>query len=108
MEETMGNTELLRVWRARIGDYRSSGLTMMQWCEKSGYTIGQLKYWITKCNKLARNAQVSGWARVEVVDSDRACTAGIMVRIGVARIELEPGFNRDVLADVMRVAASIC
>ena len=104
----MGNAELLNEWRERIADYRTGGLTMIEWCEKTGYSIGQLKYWITKCNKLARNSEVGGWARVNVVDSCQGSCAGVTVRVGVARIEVEPGFDKAVLGEVMRVAASIC
>ena len=102
----MENTELLNEWRRRIADYRAGDLTMIHWCEKTGYSIGQLKYWIAKCNKLARKSEAGGWARVEIVDSNS--TAKITVRVGVARIEVEPGFDRAVLGEVLRVAASIC
>ena len=102
----MGNTELLNEWRERIEDYRRGGLTMIQWCEKTGYSIGQLKYWIAKFNKLARESEAGGWTRVNVVDSNS--TAKITVHVGVARIEVERGFDRAVLGEVMRVAASIC
>jgi len=102
----MGNTELLNEWRERIEDYRAGDLTMLQWCEKTGYSIGQLKYWITKCNRLVRKSQAGGFARVEIVDS--TSTAKIAVHVGVARIEVERGFDKSVLSEVMRVAASIC
>ena len=102
----MGNTELLNEWRRRIADYRAGGLTMIQWCEKTGYSIGQLKYWIGKCNRLVRKSQAGGFARVEVVDLNS--TAKITVHVGVARIEIERGFDRAVLGEVMCVAASIC
>jgi len=102
----MGNIELLNEWRERIADYRAGELTMLEWCEKTGYSIGQLKYWITKCNRLARKSEAGGWARVEVVDSNS--TAKITVRVGIARIEVERGFDRIVLGEVMGVAASIC
>ena len=104
----MGNVELLNEWRERIEDYRTGELTMLEWCEKTGYSIGQLKYWITKCSKLARKPETSGWARVEIVDSNSTAASKITVRVGVARIEVEPGFDRAILAEVMRVAASIC
>ena len=102
----MGNTELLNEWRKRIEDYRTGGLTMIQWCEKTGYSIGQLKYWITKFNRLARKSEAGGFARVEIVDS--RSTAKITVCVGVARIEVERGFDKSVLGEVMRGAASIC
>jgi glycerol-3-phosphate responsive antiterminator len=81
---------------------------MIQWCEKMGYSIGQLKYWITKCNKLARKSETSEWARVEIVDSNSTAASKITVRVGVDLIEVEPGFDRTVLGEVLRVAASIC
>jgi hypothetical protein len=43
---------------------------------------------------------------VEIVDS--TSTAKITVHVGVARIEVERGFDKAVLGEVMRVAASIC
>jgi hypothetical protein len=104
----MGNTELLNEWRGRIADYQAGELTMIQWCEKTGYSIGQLKYWITKCNKLVRKSEAGGWARVEIADSGETAASKITVRVGVARIEVEPGFDRAVLGEVLRVAASIC
>ena len=104
----MWNTELLNEWQERILDYRTGGLTMIQWCEKSGYSIGQLKYWITKCNRLARKSAAGGFARVEITDSYETAASKITVRVGVALIEVELGFDRALLGDVMRVAASIC
>ena len=104
----MGNTELLNEWRERIADYRAGELTMIQWCEKTGYSIAQLKYWIAKCNKLARKSEAGGWARVEIADSGKIVASKIAVHVGVARIEIERGFDRAVLGEVMRVAASIC
>ena len=51
---------------------------------------------------------MGGWSRVEVVDSNPASASGISVRVGIARIDVESGFDKAVLGEVMRVAAAIC
>ncbi|MCK8487061.1 hypothetical protein M0651_07760 [Paenibacillus sp. MBLB2552] len=35
-------------WKARISDYRASGLTMSAWCAANGCKTDQLKYWLYK------------------------------------------------------------
>jgi hypothetical protein len=108
VEVKMKDAELISAWEERIADYRGSELTMIQWCEKTGYSIGQLKYWITKLNKLSRNVGSSGWARIGVVDSGANIASGISVSVGAARIEVCPGFDPSLLSEVLRVVTSTC
>lgn len=103
----MRDSELLEAWEGRIADYRSSGLTLARWCEKTGFSVGQTKYWITKINKQTRTNRSSVWARLDVVDSSKA-DSQVTVRIGVARIEVRPGFDRSLLSEVLSVVASTC
>lgn len=104
----MENVELLKEWQDRIAEYRASGLTKVAWCANAGYPVKRLQYWIARANKLARASEMRGWTRVEVADSTPASSSGISLRVGIARIEVEPGFDKAVLGEVMRVAASIC
>ena len=90
----------------RIADYRASGLTAMQWCERTGCSIGRLKYWITRCNKLAKVSEAGGWARVDVVGS-RPETE-IAVRVGSATVEIRAGFDSTLLSEVLRVVVATC
>ena len=104
----MNSAELMQDWIDRVADYKGSGLTKVQWCEKTGFSTRQLKYWVTKVNRLGRTSESAGWAQLEVADSGSGLSSGISIRVGIARIEVEPGFDKAVLGEVMRVVASIC
>ena len=104
----MENVELLNEWQDRIAEYRGSGLSKVAWCARAGYPVKRLQYWIAKTNKLARTPQVDGWTRVKVVERNPVFASGVSVVVGMARIEVEPGFDKAVLSEVMRVAGSIC
>jgi hypothetical protein len=107
MEGTMENTKVVEEWQTRIADYRASGLTKRQWCEKTGLSVHTLGSWITRINRLDALLETPEWTQVKVVDAT-SLGSGISVSVGAARIEVEPGFDRSVLAEVMRVAASLC
>jgi hypothetical protein len=89
--------------RAMVSDYRASGLTAARWCEKNGCSIGRLKYWIARCNKLANASESGGWARLDVVGSRSGSASGVSVRVGVATIDIEAEFDRGVLDEVLQV-----
>jgi hypothetical protein len=99
--------ELQETWRRRIADYRDSGLSASEWCEKSGVPISSLKYWITRINKIdsVSNPGDVGWSEVVISETDRA---GIVIRIGRFCIEVQDGFDVKMLADVLKVTGSIC
>ena len=46
--ESMTKREL---WRVRIDQYRSSGMTAKDWCISKDLSVSSLRYWITKFNK---------------------------------------------------------
>ncbi|MFW6046935.1 MAG: IS66 family insertion sequence element accessory protein TnpA [Candidatus Woesearchaeota archaeon] len=54
------------LWIKRIKDYKSSGLTAVNWCEENGINIHTLKYHITKINKEKKQqkANQTKWASV--------------------------------------------
>ena len=102
----MKRTQLLGQWQERITEYRASGLSAVRWCEKTGHSVWQLRYWVKKIDRLTGSSDTPGWAKVEIANGT-GCS-GITVCVGVARIEVESGFDRRVLGEVLKVAASIC
>lgn len=108
-------------WELLLADYRASDLSMRAWCEKSGVTFAQLRYWLRKTKEGARP---TGWAAVDIVvdaaDQVNTSTAlidcgksaatqgGIIVRVGAAQIEVRPGFDSGLLSDVLRVLVTAC
>jgi hypothetical protein len=47
-DQTLSKQEL---WRLRINDYRSSGLTALEWSSQNSFSLSTLRYWITRLNK---------------------------------------------------------
>jgi hypothetical protein len=106
----MSNEVRLELWRARVDDYRSSGLSAPKWCQKNEVTLHQLRYWVRRIRQI--DQQPGGWARVEVrgdgpsgsVDGGSALT----VRVGAASIDVRPGFDSSLLSEVLTVVARVC
>jgi len=103
-------------WRERIGEYRTSGLSARVWCERAGESIWRLRYWINRINKIDAAASVavcskgsSRWSRVELGSGgNNGTSSGIRICMGAARIELNSGFDRSALAQVLSVVAGLC
>jgi hypothetical protein len=103
----MLHSERRKVWQDRVSDYSGSKLTAREWCESSGVTENQLRYWLKRLGSDSGVESV-GWAPVEVV-ADRAVEeAGVAIQVGCARIEVARGFDPALLSDVLRVVAAIC
>ena len=119
----MTNAKRRKLWRARVADYRASGLTVRAWCEKNGVTDKQLRYWLARIDEESpvsegsepeSGVEGSAWARVEIVEDASTvelgngrsvCSVGsqVSVRVGPAAIDVRSGFDPELLADVLRV-----
>ncbi|MFX4301623.1 IS66 family insertion sequence element accessory protein TnpA [Alicyclobacillus tolerans] len=107
--------ELRELWRARVTDFRASGLTGAAWCAAHQVKEHQLRYWVGKFKAdTAHDSQ--GRDDVEPrfipVRLDEFATEvtdkPLSVRVGPAVIEVLPGYDSDLLRDVVRTLASLC
>ncbi|PZN12862.1 MAG: IS66 family insertion sequence hypothetical protein [Proteobacteria bacterium] len=94
-------------WAARIADYRASGLTMSAWCAANHCTIDQLKYWLYKAKKLPpspSSPSPTRWVPLTVADGHPKSdvSSSLVIYIGKARIELQAGFDLELLREVVR------
>lgn len=48
-------------WNELIQNYRSSGLTAVQWCEAHGFKVNQLRWQMTKRQKLNQDDRTIKW-----------------------------------------------
>lgn len=119
----MSHAERLRHWQSVLAEYASSGLTMKEWCKRTGFRADQLRYWLNKCE---RTYESQSWACVGVVDDELASNRaalpaipsksslaitgdpGITLRVGSACIDIRPGFDPHLLSEVLAVVASTC
>jgi len=94
-------------WMERLGDYRASGLTMRAWCEERQVSFHKLRYWL-RTTKRKESVPAATASFVPLTLSEAAATgASLVVRVGEARIELEPGFNAELLRDVVQALKGV-
>jgi hypothetical protein len=108
MKSTQDNREH---WRQQVREFEVSGLSRQSYCDQKQIKIYQLDYWRKKFGKAESVEPIStkSWIPLAVRD-DRAAeeTSGICLRIGRLAIEVKPGFDRELLAEVLRVVDPTC
>ncbi|BBN97854.1 IS66 family insertion sequence element accessory protein TnpA [Sporolactobacillus terrae] len=99
----MTRAELQELWQERINDFEASHLNGIQWCANHNISLSQFRYWRRKLCLTAPQASRSKdrWVSVDLTDSARQNP--LLIQLGTMKIEVHPGFNPDLLADVVRV-----
>jgi len=92
-------------WQQRIAEYRSSGLSAREWCASNGVSPQRLWYWLRRF-KVENDSGSTMWLPVDV--SVRRAKgqpegSGLVVKVGKAGIEVQPGFDPELLLAVVRV-----
>ncbi|MGG4142284.1 DDE-type integrase/transposase/recombinase [Paenibacillus algorifonticola] len=100
------NEQRRQEWADRVSAYKSSGLTIVGRCAANECTIHQLKYWLYKSK--SKQSSVSQtlspqWVPITVTGKDTFTghAASLQVRVGLASIELQPGFDLKLLREVV-------
>jgi transposase-like protein len=99
----MPDGELKQQWEARIAAFRDSGLSGARWCKEQGIKPHQFYYWKAKLSA-TQPEKPAGWLKVEVSEP----LVSIAVRIGAATIKVEPGFDPELLAEVVSALTGTC
>lgn len=119
----MRRIEVPEIWISRINEYKARSEPAPVWCERNQVTQGQLYYWMERLNKANQQALLASRpqfiplcldeAIAEVAQLPRPdhqlCEASpVLVRVGSATVEVGPGFDASVLAEVVKVLKSLC
>lgn len=108
----MSSPELVQEWRERLEDYAQSEMTVQEWCDFNRTTIHQYYYWRRRLAKPAPQNTANGtWQAINLVDTASPPTTkpSLSVRVAGADIEVEPGFDPNLLrAVVLALAATPC
>lgn len=99
-------------WRRRVAEFRASGQSGLAWCAAQGIKPHLLYYWVKRfppTEKAAGDGETQ-WLPIDVSDScgRRPNGCGLWVRVGNAVVEVAPGFNPQLLADVVRTLTGLC
>ena len=103
----MTRTEMRHVWESRISACRSSGQSVSTWCEAHQINRKQFYYWLKKLSN--EEVMAPQWIAVDL-DQQPADVPEptLLVKVGSAVIEVKPGFNRDLLSDVVQTLQTLC
>ena len=108
----MDKQQRLQEWSARITDFKSSGLTMSAWCQAHGQTIHQLKYWLRKLNEPSSSTSPSAnWLPLAIHSPSAefsSSSSPLTVRVGHVAIEVQVGFNPNLLREIVRALELSC
>ena len=102
--------ELRQKWEARIADFKASGQSGAAWCAANDIRPNQLWYWLKKL-KFADNSTntPTQWMSVELNDMDPTNLGkGLLIKVGPAVIEVQPGFNPSLLKEVVQALVVLC
>jgi transposase-like protein len=105
----MNKSELRIEWEQRMDNFMSSGQSASKWCATHDVNIHQFWYW-KKRLKAGQTPEIEStkWLAVEMEDSIEQSKNKLIVRVGQATVEVSPGFDSNLLADVVRTLRSIC
>jgi hypothetical protein len=99
----MSNVDKVNYWCGLIDEQKASGLSSEHWCKERGVSKHSLSGWKTRLNRLS--AQQNGWVSVSLPPPDRQ---PLVIRVGVASIEVTTGFDARLLASVVTALSSTC
>jgi hypothetical protein len=103
--------QITEQWLQLAREFQNSGMTRGQYCKQKQIKIFQLDYWRKQLRKpdLPVRSSTKSWIPLQI-KNDRAIEepSGILLRIGRLTIEVRQGFDRDLLAEVIRVVGPVC
>lgn len=109
----MSKNELQIEWEERLKGFESSKQNLTSWCREKGLSVHQAKYWRRKLqssDQLGR--QSTQWLAVELNGSEKTDvhhrSTALSIKVGLAMIEIQPGYNDELLKDVVRTLSTLC
>ena len=103
--------EKIQYWQKQIEAFKSSGLTREAYSKKNGIRVYQLDYWRRKISRKDRtpgSIAANQWVPVKISDEPIEKDSHIDLRIGRVRVEIKPGFDSKLLAEVLRAIGAGC
>ena len=92
---------------ALVAECRASGMTAREWCRQQGIKYSQYCGWATRVNREERQGESLEWANV-TLNKENNSSGEIKIHCGNLTINVEPGFNPTLLADILKVVHALC
>lgn len=104
-----------REWKRNIEAWRASGQSKMGWCKANNLNPCRLRVWLKRLDAdecSVAEAPVLGPAQWTSVSVERDVVSSdlrpLVVRVGLAEVEVHQGFYVGLLADVVKVLSASC
>ena len=95
--------ELEVVWRERIIDLRSSGMTVLAWAQAHQVSEYQVHYWVRKFRSAQQAPGRSRFVPVTVRGpEEEAASPALTVKVGAFAVEVRAGCDMELLGRVVR------
>lgn len=109
----MTRTERSEMWRERVAAFQASGQSVAAWCREQEIKEHQLRYWLRQSApaeaSTTQEPPATRWLPITVLQGEQGDSENsLLVRAGDAVIEVRPGFDRTLLAEVVQVLAVRC
>ena len=96
----MTRSELAEHWREQIEDFATSGMTAQEWSNYNRIPLNQLQYWKRRLKELDKpQSTPTIWTALEIAQQ---LPSTITLRVGSASIDLNSGFDPNLLREVVR------
>ncbi|NOU88652.1 IS66 family insertion sequence element accessory protein TnpB [Paenibacillus sp. LMG 31460] len=101
-----------REWEVRVSDFKSSGPKMTHWCSANHVELEQMKYWTRKLKMVSAVATISSSQTfvplTAIEPASCTATSSLVVQVGIASIELQPGFDPQLLREAVEALSRSC
>jgi len=100
----MNKAENHKYWSKKIAEFKRSGKTKEEWCQKQNISNKQFSYWLRQFSGETTETQ---WVPVKI-KQEEVSHQYLQIKIGSASIEVQPGFDKDHLSAVLKVLTALC
>lgn len=98
--------QLRETWRQRVAEFRASGQSGAAWCAAYQIKESQLWYWVRRFPAESPSSPSS--PRFVPVGIHEAGSDPLVVRVGQAAIEIRPGYDPQLLCQVVQTLSATC
>ena len=95
-------------WEQMLTEYRNSSMTVKEWCQSKGIKESTLFYWMRRL-KLNGDKKDSNtrWASVSI-STNASSQSCITLTYGGFKIDINSGFDKNTLTDLLAVVIGLC
>ena len=95
---------------SQIKSFKESGMSVAAWCKENQMKAQTLRYWLHK-DKVGENTNPieGGWVSIAVNNPPvHTKVPPIVIKVGAFSIEIQHGFDRSTLTDVIATIHGLC